>query len=200
MSGEPERTLRVRVEGPSPVLVRGVSLLLAGSPGIAVVDHGPADVAVLLEVAPAPDGCPAVAVGAPVGPDAPDVMVQAAVDAIVGGVRAVVDPHQGSAALLDAVWCVAEGGHRLDRRQVDALAEALARSRDRAAAPVVLTRRERDVLRCVRHGLSIKQTAAELGVSVKTVENTQRLMFTKLGVRTRAQAIARTHTLSTDVA
>ena len=200
MSGDPGRTLRVRVEGPSPVLVRGVSVLLAGSPGISVVDHGPADVAVLLEVAPAPDGCPAVAVGAPVGPDAPDVMVQAAVDAIVGGVRAVVDPRQGSAALVDAVRCVAEGGHRLDRSHVDALAEALARSRDRASAPVVLTRRERDVLRCVRQGLSIKQTAAELGVSVKTVENTQRLMFTKLGVRTRAQAIARTHTLSTDVA
>lgn len=200
MSGEAGRTLRVRVEGPSPVLVRGISVLLAGSPGISVVEHGPADVAVLLEVAPAPDGCPAVAVGAPVAPDAPDAVVQATVDAIVGGVRAVVDPHQGGAALVDAVRCVADGGHRLDRGHVDALAEALARSRDRASAPVVLTRRERDVLRCVRQGLSIKQTAAELGVSVKTVENTQRLMFTKLGVRTRAQAIARTHTLNTDVA
>jgi DNA-binding NarL/FixJ family response regulator len=200
MSGEAGRTLRVRVEGPSPVLVRGISVLLAGSPGISVVEHGPADVAVLLEVAPAPDGCPAVAVRAPDAPDAPVAVVRATVVAIVGGVRAVVDPHQGGAALVDAVRCVADGGHRLDRGHVDALAEALARSRDRASAPVVLTRRERDVLRCVRQGLSIKQTAAELGVSVKTVENTQRLMFTKLGVRTRAQAIARTHTLNTDVA
>ncbi len=185
MTGE-ELPIRVLISGPSPVLVDGVSRLLGAAEALAVVGADPVDVVVHL------DGTSATA-----STDRPAVAVSSSgsvpVDAIVAGVRAVVDPEHGPDALVDAIRCVAGGGHLLDRRHVDELAAALAAVQAKSRAPVQLTRREHDVLECVRRGKTLKETAAELGVSVKTVENTQRLLFTKLGVKTRSQAIARTH-------
>jgi DNA-binding CsgD family transcriptional regulator len=65
---------------------------------------------------------------------------------------------------------------------------------ERAARPpavTALTKREADVLDAIGRGLSVKQTAYELGVAAKTVENVQGRLFRKLGVRNRAQAISR---------
>jgi DNA-binding CsgD family transcriptional regulator len=41
----------------------------------------------------------------------------------------------------------------------------------------------------------VKQTAVALGIAHKTVENLQGRLFAKLGVRNRAQAVLRAHTL-----
>ena len=56
---------------------------------------------------------------------------------------------------------------------------------------VVLTDRETQILVAIADGLSVKQTALQLGISPKTVENTQRPLFRKLGVRNRSQAVAK---------
>jgi DNA-binding CsgD family transcriptional regulator len=70
----------------------------------------------------------------------------------------------------------------------------------RAAAPApappdaelgVLTGRERDVAVWVSRGLRNVQVAAELGISVRTVENHLRAIYDKLGVRSRAELVAR---------
>jgi two-component system, NarL family, nitrate/nitrite response regulator NarL len=53
-----------------------------------------------------------------------------------------------------------------------------------------LTARESDILQSVARGHSIRQTARALGISPKTVENIQTLLFRKLGVRNRAEALA----------
>jgi two-component system, NarL family, nitrate/nitrite response regulator NarL len=53
-----------------------------------------------------------------------------------------------------------------------------------------LTARESDILQSVARGYSIRQTARALGISPKTVENIQTLLFRKLGVRNRAEALA----------
>ena len=53
-----------------------------------------------------------------------------------------------------------------------------------------LTARESDILQSVARGDSIRQTARTLGISPKTVENTQTRLFRKLGVRNRAEALA----------
>jgi len=53
-----------------------------------------------------------------------------------------------------------------------------------------LTARESDVLRLGAQGHSIRQTARMLGIAPKTVENIQTRLFTKLGVRNRAGAVA----------
>ncbi len=53
-----------------------------------------------------------------------------------------------------------------------------------------LTARESDILRFGAQGYSIRQTASVLGISPKTVENVQTRLFSKLGVRNRAGAVA----------
>jgi two-component system, NarL family, nitrate/nitrite response regulator NarL len=53
-----------------------------------------------------------------------------------------------------------------------------------------LTARETDILRSAALGHSIRQTAMELGIAPKTVENIQTRLFRKLGVRNRSGALA----------
>jgi DNA-binding NarL/FixJ family response regulator len=58
-----------------------------------------------------------------------------------------------------------------------------------------LTAREHDILASIGRSLTIRQTARQLGIAVKTVENTQVHLFRKLGVHSRAEALAAAHTL-----
>jgi DNA-binding NarL/FixJ family response regulator len=55
--------------------------------------------------------------------------------------------------------------------------------------PLELTRRERQILRSIDRGHSVKQTARVLGISVKTVESLQSRLYRKLGIRNRAEAL-----------
>jgi two-component system, NarL family, nitrate/nitrite response regulator NarL len=67
----------------------------------------------------------------------------------------------------------------------------------RAAAPVirpssqVLTVREQEVLNHVSEGLTTKQVASSLGLSISSVKRYKTKMFRKLHVRNRLQAFAR---------
>ena len=54
-----------------------------------------------------------------------------------------------------------------------------------------LTARERDVLRHIAGGLSNKQIAAELGVSIKTVDTHRTSVMRKLGVQNAAALVAK---------
>ena len=51
-----------------------------------------------------------------------------------------------------------------------------------------LTERELEVLSCIGQGLSIKQTASELGIKYFTVNHHIKSVYRKLSIRTRAQA------------
>jgi DNA-binding NarL/FixJ family response regulator len=53
-----------------------------------------------------------------------------------------------------------------------------------------LTSRESDIMSSLARGHSVRQTARELGIAPKTVENVQTRLFRKLGVRNRAGALA----------
>ena len=55
------------------------------------------------------------------------------------------------------------------------------------ADPARLTAKEMDVLRLVCHGLRNKEIAADLGISVKTVEGHLDAIFGKLGLRSRTE-------------
>jgi len=57
-------------------------------------------------------------------------------------------------------------------------------------AGVRLTRREREVLGLLAEGLAPTQIAADLGITPKTVATHVEHIYTKLGVHTRAQAVA----------
>jgi DNA-binding NarL/FixJ family response regulator len=53
-----------------------------------------------------------------------------------------------------------------------------------------LTKREREVLEILVEGLGNHEIAARLGVSEKTVRNHVSVVFSKLGFKSRAQAVA----------
>ena len=61
--------------------------------------------------------------------------------------------------------------------------------RDTAAAPV-LTQREQQILELLADGLGNKQIAARLGITTNTVKTHLELLFDKLDVSSRAEAVA----------
>lgn len=54
----------------------------------------------------------------------------------------------------------------------------------------ILTNREREILALLADGLANKQIAARLGISKNTVKTHLELIFDKLGVSSRAEAVA----------
>jgi DNA-binding NarL/FixJ family response regulator len=54
-----------------------------------------------------------------------------------------------------------------------------------------LTARENEVLELVAQGLDYDVIATRLGIAAKTVRNQVSIIFSKLGVNSRAQAIVR---------
>jgi DNA-binding NarL/FixJ family response regulator len=58
------------------------------------------------------------------------------------------------------------------------------------ATRTVLSNREREILALLADGLVNKQIAARLGISPNTVKTHLELLFDKLGVTTRAEAVA----------
>src|SRR5438105_6827965 len=59
-----------------------------------------------------------------------------------------------------------------------------------SAKETVLSNREREILALLADGLVNKQIAARLGISTNTVKTHLELLFDKLGVATRAEAVA----------
>ncbi|MBA7689498.1 hypothetical protein ES703_98006 [subsurface metagenome] len=55
---------------------------------------------------------------------------------------------------------------------------------------IVLTLREKQVLEFMEAGLSYKEIAGQLGISIHTVKTHTRLALARLGARTATQAVA----------
>jgi DNA-binding CsgD family transcriptional regulator len=75
----------------------------------------------------------------------------------------------------------------------DAIAVAFGATRPRAAAPAGLSHRELEVVRLVADGLANKAIAAELHLSVRTVESHVRHLLAKAGLNNRTQLAAWAH-------
>lgn len=84
--------------------------------------------------------------------------------------------------LLSALRAIAEGATAFDPRHPR-----------RAAGKAALSPREREVLRLVADGATNKQVAAALGVADETVKTLLGRIFSKLGVRRRAEAVSEAH-------
>lgn len=114
---------------------------------------------------------------------------EAVVEAIRAGASGYVLKDIDRAGLVDAVLQAAAG------RQVLGAAAQLAVVRaalGRVAAPKPpngLTLRQLEILKLMSTGLSIKQIGRELGLAEKTVRNQASLMYAKLRVHDRVQAI-----------
>jgi len=91
-----------------------------------------------------------------------------------------------SAELLRAIRAAASGG-----RYLDPALPTLTEPRDprRRAATPLITERETEVLRLMAIGHSNKEIAADLGISVKTVEVHKANAMRKLGLRGRTDVV-----------
>jgi DNA-binding NarL/FixJ family response regulator len=111
-----------------------------------------------------------------------------AVRAVRAGVRAVLSRTASAEAIGAAVEAAAAG---LVVLPPDALAEVPQGTAARSVAPVeALSTREAQILALLAEGLVNKQIAARLGISRHTVKTHLAALFHKLGVSTRAEAVA----------
>jgi DNA-binding NarL/FixJ family response regulator len=108
------------------------------------------------------------------------------VDAIAGGASGYLTKRATQAELVDAVRTVAEGGSVITA----ALAGHLLHEHDvesgRDPAAPALTGREREALRLVAQGLTDKEIAARMYISVRTVQNHLSAIRDKTGMHRRA--------------
>ena len=87
------------------------------------------------------------------------------------------------AELDSALRAVVRGETYLSPRISGAVVERSLRSADVATGPLeALTPRQREILRLIAEGHSTKQMAAQLDVSVKTVETHRALLMERLGI------------------
>lgn len=185
------------VAGPDGLSVDVFSMLLRTC-GVVVVDveasRDPAlDVLVLVE--PEPEHWDAArGLNLPIvlalGREAGDAEV---VEAVLAGADAVIHADDAPDTVIRAIQEVNQGGSILRPSQVRIVARV---ARSAAVRPeVVLSHRESQIVTSIAQGKAVKQTARDLGISPKTVENLQGRLFRKLGVRNRAQAVARAYGL-----
>jgi len=107
------------------------------------------------------------------------------------GASGYVLKRAASSELVRAVRTVAAGGTYIDPSIAGTLVEGYLESNE-SAAPLPndsLSGREREVLMRIAKGFSNKEIAAELGLSVKTVETYKSRVAEKLGLRTRVDIV-----------
>jgi DNA-binding NarL/FixJ family response regulator len=107
------------------------------------------------------------------------------------GASGYVLKQSAPAEFLRAIRAVAAGGVYLDPAMTSGVADGLL-DRDRAAsgrAPRPISEREADVLRLIAIGHSNKEVAAQLGISVKTVEVHKANAMRKLGLTGRVDVV-----------
>src|SRR2546421_8553604 len=106
--------------------------------------------------------------------------------ALAAGAAGYVVKKVADSELLIAIRAVHAGRTFVDLTQT-LTPPALPRRSGRGKQPQELSRREREVLRLLAQGHSNQQVAAQIRVSVKTVETYRTRLRVKLGLRERAE-------------
>ncbi|MCA1655299.1 MAG: LuxR C-terminal-related transcriptional regulator, partial [Pseudonocardiaceae bacterium] len=176
---------------PGPAWQQVTAALVAGGvPFVSDERCPPGSVVVLVDPSPAdwPAALPVVLVRT-----TPPQRAEA-LDALMRGVRAVLTADHVSTALLPALALASDGHFTVEAAMARDLLDAV---RPSAGGPCLpeLTVRELDILRSIKLGHSVRQTARTLGIAIKTVENTQSRLFRKLNARNRVGALITAHSL-----
>jgi len=111
---------------------------------------------------------------------------QAANEAVMAGASGFMRKEERSDELVRAVRVILAGKVYLSPDAATAVAHTL---RDPPKSGIALSERERRVLALVAEGLSYKQIADDLGVSVKSVETYRARLARKIGCSTRADLV-----------
>lgn len=90
-----------------------------------------------------------------------------------------------------AIFEAAQGGSPMSPKVATSVVQMLAKLTKPAAQPVSLSPREQELLTHLVEGLTAKEIADRLQVSIHTTSTHTRNLFTKLGVHSRAAAVAR---------
>ena len=93
--------------------------------------------------------------------------------------------------VADAIVEASEGGSPMSPKVASSVVQLLARLTKPAAQPVALSPREQALLALLVEGLTAKEIADRLNVSIHTTGTHTKNLFTKLGVHSRAAAVAR---------
>ena len=105
------------------------------------------------------------------------------------GVSGVFLKHSSPELLTEAIHKVIAGETWIDQQCIQALVQAVETESGVSARRNELTDRERQVLRGVFQGLSIKEIGARLKISEASVKSGLQQLFLKTGVRTRSQLV-----------
>jgi len=175
-----------------------------GAAAVAAVDRDVPDVVLMDLRMPVVDGPTATAQITAAHPHVAVLVLttyaddESIVTALRAGARGYLTKDAGRAEIATAIRAVASGQSTFDATVGARLVAQLAGGTAPApAAPVGLrtrfpdlTPREADVLERIAEGRSNPEIAAELFLTVPTVKSYVNQVFTKLGVRTRAEAVA----------
>jgi two-component system nitrate/nitrite response regulator NarL len=110
-----------------------------------------------------------------------------AVQLIQSGVAGILHKQHSIEELCTSIRKVAAGESCLENAYLTSLFHSV--DRTRADTRAKLTERDRAVLRYILQGLANKDIAARLEISESAVKGSLRLLFDKLGTRTRAQLV-----------
>ena len=92
--------------------------------------------------------------------------------------------------IVEAIHEAARGGSPMSPMIAASVVKLLAKL-TKPMSPVSLSPREREMLSLIVEGLTAKEIAERLGVSIHTIDTHTRHLFKKLDVRSRAAAVAR---------
>ncbi len=99
------------------------------------------------------------------------------------GAAGYVLKNSAATDLIAAVDAIRSGDSYLSPSVTQQVVDALARPGDRGSSAVsALTEREREVLKLIADGLSSKEIAEQLGVSLKTIESHRANLMDKLDI------------------
>ena len=210
--------VRVLLVDDEAMVRSGLAMLLTADPDLIVVGEAPdgaeaveetarlqPDVVVMDVRMPGTDGVAATRVLTSDAfldrvPNVPAVLVLTTFDedaavhaALRAGASGFILKSSAPKVLADAVRSLARGGGWLDPDVTRRLLTEFGRGPDPSAPPPErlqqLTRREREVLVAVAHGLTNSEIARRLFLSEATVKTHVHRIFLKLGVSERAQAV-----------
>lgn len=105
------------------------------------------------------------------------------------GAQAYVLKRSASSTLVDAVRAVAAGGTYVDPALTHALVEGIVARETVPAEHVSLSPREREVLIRIARGFTSRAIAAEMAISIKTVETYKARFASKAGLRSRVDIV-----------
>lgn len=103
-------------------------------------------------------------------------------EALMAGASGYVPKSSASKDLVDAIQTVQTGRSYLAPAVADHLVSSLTGGARPAQGEPDLTNRQRQVLQLIAEGLSTKEIAAELGISLKTAQTHRAKLMHKLGV------------------